>query len=284
MTPTTLYAGTVQFDSQPGVYKSTDGGGSWTGIFNSGVPDFVCSLLIDPTSPSTLYIAMGDTGVFKSTNAGDSWTALTSGLTNVNICALAIDPSTPTTLYAGGDDQGSPRVFKSTNGGDSWTPVNTGLGGASGISIITIDPTAPTTLYAGTFSGLFKSTNGGANWTAANRGLPPGQPHIGALVIDPSNSAILYESIHFLNGPAPFGLFKSTDGAGSWTAMDGDLSYTSVFALVIDPKTPTSLYAGTGGTSGRFNSGGVFKSTDGGNSWTAVLTGQSTIGPPLKRF
>src|SRR5258708_25417802 len=152
------------------------------------------------------------------------------------------------------------------NRGDSWTPVNTGLGGGGRIFTITIDPSAPTTLYAGTFSGLFKSTNGGANWTAANSGLPPGQPDIGALVIDPSNSAILYESIHFLNGPAPSGLFKSTDGAGSWTAMDGDLSYTSVFALVIDPTTPTTLYAGTGGRTDRFTSARVLPHTDARNT------------------
>jgi photosystem II stability/assembly factor-like uncharacterized protein len=61
-------------------------------------------------------------------------------------------------------------------------------------------------------------------------------------------------------------VFKSTDGGGNWSATNIGLSNTYVRALVIDPVTPTSLYAGTDG-------GGVFKSTNGGANWSAINTG-----------
>jgi photosystem II stability/assembly factor-like uncharacterized protein len=219
--------------------------------------------------------------VYKSTDGGANWTPL-SGLPT-GYFRLAIAPTTPTTLYAG-DTGWTYGMFKSTNGGDSWTPVDTFP--VLGVNTITIDPTTPTTLYVGTVAGLFKSTNGGATWMAANSGLrPPGSNddiRIQALVIDPTSPATLY----VVSRARPdSGLFKSIDGGGNWTAIDGALSgSTYVSALVIDPTTPMTLYAGTSGLYGRYKSGGVYKSVDGGVTWTAVLTGQSTVGPPLNPF
>ena len=61
-------------------------------------------------------------------------------------------------------------------------------------------------------------------------------------------------------------MFKSTNGGGNWSAVNTGLTNTYVYALAIDPATPTTLYAGTYG-------GGVFKSTNGGGNWSAVNTG-----------
>ena len=96
--PATLYAGTVG-----GVFKSTNGGGSWTAI-NTGLTNTeVQALAIDPSAPGTLYAGTYGGGVFKSTDAGVSWTAMNAGLATPNVTALAIDPSLPTKLYAGTD-------------------------------------------------------------------------------------------------------------------------------------------------------------------------------------
>jgi hypothetical protein len=62
------------------------------------------------------------------------------------------------------------------------------------------------------------------------------------------------------------GVFKSTNGGTNWSAVNTGLTNTYVYALAIDPATPTTLYAGTWG-------GGVFKSTNGGTNWSAVNTG-----------
>ena len=108
--PATVYAGTAS----GGVFKSTNGGASWSAA-NSGLASTgVAALAIDPSSTATLYAAGGDEGgVFKSTDGGARWAAINSGLSATSTRALAIDPSTPTTLYVGTDVG----VFKSTDGG-----------------------------------------------------------------------------------------------------------------------------------------------------------------------
>src|SRR2546430_2615293 len=97
----TLFPYTTLFRS--GVFKSTDGGGSWSAA-NTGLPNHpdMTALAIDPQTPATLYVGTYG-GLFKSANAGGSWGAVNTGLTNASVTALAIDPQTPTTLYAGTD-------------------------------------------------------------------------------------------------------------------------------------------------------------------------------------
>src|SRR3989449_4384112 len=114
-----------------------------------------------------------------------------------------------------------------------------------GVYAVAVDPKVPTTLYAGTrdyspnLTGVVKSTDGGASWSAANNGLGI-QPLGRALAIDPLNPAIIYVGI------AGRGVFKSTDGGMSWTGINTGLTNLSIYALAIDPMTPTILSAGTG--------------------------------------
>jgi photosystem II stability/assembly factor-like uncharacterized protein len=259
--PATLYAGTVGSPLAPpggsGIFKSINGGGSWTAV-NTGLTNTdVSTLAIDPTNAATIYAASG-AGVFKSTNGGGSWSPINSGLTATSVDALVIDPSAPATLYAGTFGGG---VFKSTDGGGSWSPINTGLTNPL-VQVLAIDPSAPATLYAGTFGGggVFKSTDRGGSWSPINTGMTLG--FVNALAIDHSAPATLYADA------GSFGVFKSTNGGASWTFPSAQLSYSQVNALVIDPSTPDTLYAATDS----FDYGrGVFKSTDGGRSWTNSL-------------
>jgi hypothetical protein len=168
------------------VFKSTNGGGSWSPASTGLTTIDLRALEIDPATPTILYAGTGD-GVFKSTNGGGSWSAVNTGLTNLYAQALAIDPTTPTTLYAGTYGGG---VFKSTSAGGSWSPVNTGLTSAT-VNALAIDPTTPSTLYAGTYGGgVFKSTNGGGNWVVFSTGLT--NPDVRALAIDPATPTTLY--------------------------------------------------------------------------------------------
>src|SRR6266851_1805620 len=115
LTPTTIYAGTYL----GGVFKSANGGASWsasnTGLTNTNVR----ALAIDPLTPTTIYAGtyLGG-GVFKSANGGASWSASMTNTTYV-VQMLAIDPRTPTTIYAAADSFGG--VFKSANGGATWS-------------------------------------------------------------------------------------------------------------------------------------------------------------------
>jgi len=112
-TPTTLYAGT----GCSGVFKSLDGGDSWSAVNTGLTSTFVTALAINPTTPATLYAGATGGGVFRSLNGGGSWSAVNTGLPpDRSVDALAINPTTPTTVYAGTQSG----VFRSLNGGDSW--------------------------------------------------------------------------------------------------------------------------------------------------------------------
>src|SRR5439155_1064824 len=149
VTPATLYAGT---DSN-GVFKSTNGGASWSAVNTGLTVKTVSNLAIDPQTPATLYTAtreaagFGSGGVVnKSTDGGGSWSAANTGLPNYSyLTALAIDPQTPATLYATTyDPQPTPAgvVFKSNDGGGRWSAVNTGLTNLYGRALA-IDPQRP---------------------------------------------------------------------------------------------------------------------------------------------
>ncbi len=94
-TPSTIYTGT-----DGGLFKSTDGGASWSASNNGLTNTHISALAIGPETPSTIYAGI-DGGVFKSTDGGASWSASNNGLTNTHISALAIGPETPSTIYAG---------------------------------------------------------------------------------------------------------------------------------------------------------------------------------------
>jgi hypothetical protein len=241
----TLYAGT-----EGGVFKSTDWGGSWSAI-NSGLTNtHVWALAIDPTNTSTLY-AGTEGGAFKSIDGGGSWSAINSGLTNTHVWALAIDPSNTNTLYAGTESG----MFKSTDGGGHWSYCSLPYE----VNALAIDPSNPSIVYAVTQSdGIFKSTNGGKSWVAVITGLTCTLGY--ALAIDPSNPSTIYAG-------ADCAVWKSTDAGGHWFAI---LITSYGLALAIDPTNPSIIYAGTWGY-------GIFKSTDGGASWSANNSGLTNI-------
>ena len=109
---------------------------------------------------------------------------------------------------------------------------------------LAIDPATPTTLYAGT-GGVFKSTNGGGNWSAVNTGLPAYTMFMPWRLTRRRRPPSMPGYAMEWGG----GVFKSTNGGGNWSAVrHRAAAYTTathVYALAIDPATPTTLYAGT---------------------------------------
>jgi hypothetical protein len=242
-TPATLYVGT----QGGGVFKSTDGGESW--VPSSGTGPEVHSLAVDPMNPSILY-AGTSREIFKSVDAGATWIRLELSPSAV---ALAIDPVMPSTVYAAVPSGG---VSKSTDGGVTWTPVNMGL--ESGhpafrhwpVLALVIDPVNTLTLYAGTYVGVYKSVNGGASWTSASRGLGAGT--VSALAIAPPTNGLptdppILSTVYA--GTSQSGAFRSTDGGGTWTAVNTELTNEFVVSLAVDRTTPSVVYAGSRGHS-----------------------------------
>jgi uncharacterized repeat protein (TIGR01451 family) len=150
--PATLYAAT---DS--GLYKSTNGGDSWT-LLNEQILPLV--LISDPHAADTLYAIYsenrGNFGLYKSPDGGATWTFISSSppgaLGYVN--TLAIDPNVPTTLYAGVSALGS-TMFRSTDGGLHWTDISLNLNLPSAlINSIVVDSRDSSSIYIGTGSGV----------------------------------------------------------------------------------------------------------------------------------
>lgn len=255
--PTTLYAGTTN-----SVFKSTDGGASWRG---SGLPETATThLVIDFRNPNILYAGTECTGtgclcseprLFKSTDGGARWSDTVDPPDQACdfIRALVLDPSDPNTLYYAANtlsDFGY-LFLKSTDGGVTWRSLSAPF---YNVLSIAINPLAPSDLYAASSNGVFKSTDGGTSWSKT--GLA--ETTVTALVIDPVNPTILYAG----TGDPFQGMLKSIDSGSSWFAINHGLSDLTgkVSAIVIDSRSPSTLYLGIAGN-------GVFKSSDGGASW-----------------
>lgn len=138
------------YDKSGGVYKSTNGGETWTEVLTD---TSINAIAIDPTSTSIVYVATQGQGVLKSIDGGTSWIPVNSGLTYLIVRSVAVDPGNTNVIYAGTWEGG---VFKSTDGGENWTPMNEGLANTYILSLV-IDPNNPKTLYVGTQGGgVFK--------------------------------------------------------------------------------------------------------------------------------
>ena len=211
-----------------------------------------------PAAPKTAPSAVPNTSGWRQ--LGQLQPGSAAGLT---IAALALDPTTPATLYVGTLYTADNRtgVYRSGDGGATWQPAGQSLPTSSdgtGVEQLTIDPQHPATIYAtGHFAGVWRSDDQGGSWRAT--GLKDGS--VGALALDPRAPATLYA----LTGD---GLQRSPDGGASWQLIGAGLPGPTDVAfrfLRIDPQQPDTLYLGT-------NFGGVFRSADAGQHWSAANT------------
>lgn len=284
----TVYAGTAS----SGLWRSTNGGGHWSKIA-SFPRNYIGSIVAAGADASTVY-AGTDIGAFKSTDGGSSWQERNSGLEKYYVFGLAVDPNHLATVFAGKGEDG---VFKSTDGAGTWKSVNSGLSGPV-VQALVGSPANRATVYAGTGdSGLFRSTDAGATWTRLDTGSDYG---ILSLATGPRSSDVLYagtyfgELLRFTNGGSRVSLSNqlnvdsvsgvavdsadsrrlyvasnppisvSTDGGSSWSSDATGLP-SSGFAIFVCADPNRGLAAIT-----ILNGVGLYRSTDGGESWHAV--------------
>jgi photosystem II stability/assembly factor-like uncharacterized protein len=202
-------------------------------------------------------------------------------------CSAGV-PGRPNEFYFGSVNGG---VWKSIDAGRVWTPVFDGQPIAS-IGAISVAPSAPDTIYvgsgestlrdsAGFGNGMYKSTDGGATWT--HIGLEDTQ-HIGKIAIDPRNPSVVFvAAIGHLYAPnAERGIFRSRDGGRTWQKVLFKGPDVGAVEVVIDPTNSNVVYAGLWNTRRppwytyaptNGPGGGIFKSTDGGETWTQLTNG-----------
>ena len=153
------------------LYRSTNGGNSFTQIYTVSGGGWVTPWLQDPVTATTIYA--GGTNVVKSTNSGSSWTTISSFSTAVGtLVALDVAKMDNKILVAASKT----KVMLSKNGGSSWSDISAGLPSNPSIQTVHIDVNNANKIYVGlasyTGSSAFLSTNGGANWTNISAGMP----------------------------------------------------------------------------------------------------------------
>lgn len=200
---------------------------------------------------------------------------------------IAVHPDNPRIFYIG---YGSAGVFKSTNSGNTMTPVFDHAGGALGVGDLTISEADPNIIWVGTGennssrstyagSGIYKSSDNGETWEF--KGLNNSQ-HIGRIITHPTDANTAWvASVGALYSPnSERGVFKTTDGGNSWEKTLFINDSTGVIDLAIHPTNPNILWAASWEKDRKAwnfkesgKSSAIYKSSDGGNSWTKLTNG-----------
>jgi photosystem II stability/assembly factor-like uncharacterized protein len=284
--PNVVYATSMGHVFQPnperGVFKTTDGGKTWTKILYVDDNTGANVVVMDAHNPSVLYASMWQaqrtpwhlnsggpgSGVYKTVDAGAHWAKIS---TNPGFAAgplgkmgIAVVASDPRVVYAtvqaheGG-------VFRSDDAGATWRRVNSEWKlrqRAFYYMAIFVDPTNANTVYAPEVDGLLKSTNGGKTWTPA---MPPGDHHI--LWINPHNTKIMLEG-------DDGGATVSVDGGDTWST-ELNQPTGQFYHITLDDQFPFHVY-------GAQQDEGAFEGPSASNEglpigqWHTVALGEST--------
>ncbi|MBC7348960.1 MAG: hypothetical protein H5U05_03205 [Candidatus Aminicenantes bacterium] len=283
--------------------------GSWVTCF--AVPEFPVEAHL-----YTFYVGTRNGGVWKTTNNGTTFEPVFDGQTHLSIGAMALAPSNPEIVWVGTGEAYCARsshrgdgVYKSTDGGRSWKHL--GLADTHHISRIIVHPQNPDTVYVAAMGhlftpnaerGVFKTEDGGQSW----KKVFYINDKIGVidLVMDPGQPDILYAAAydkvrlpwHYEAGGPGSGIYKTNDGGLTWKKLSGGLpsGYLGRIGIDIYRKNPKIIYAvvenfrqpteeekAAARRAGRpahpVPVGEVYRSEDGGETWTRVNRGKEPL-------
>ncbi|MCS6990842.1 MAG: YCF48-related protein [Chitinophagales bacterium] len=251
-----------------GLWKTTDGGLTWTPLTDGLPVTSIADIALDPTNPNNIYVATGDgygyefgtnndfwggvysAGVFRSIDGGITWSP--TGLTynqdqKIIIQRLVIHPTNPQILLAATRSG----IMRTTDGGSTWNLVKSTH--CYDLEFNTFDPN---TIYSGGGGTLIKSTDGGANWSTMYSGMGTGRISI---EVSSANHQVIYAM-------SESGIFiRSADGGTTWT--NKTFPYSAGFFGYYD-----LVLACSDANADHLLAGGIYtvKSTNGGSSWTDI--------------
>ncbi|MEW6125685.1 MAG: glycosyl hydrolase [Acidobacteriota bacterium] len=282
--PNLVYVGAAS----GGVWKTTNGGMTWTAIFDKQGSQSIGDIALEPNNPDVIWVGTGESnvrnsvgfgdGIYKSVDGGKSWKYL--GLKDTNaISRVLVHPTNPDIVYVaalghtfGGNEERG--VFMTTDGGATWKKTLY-IDANHGASDIEIDPANPNILYAGmwyferkpwTFKsgsekgGLYRSLDGGRTWNKITNGLPKLIGRIGVRVA-PSSPNIVYAIVESKDGA----LYRSDDKGENFrqvyknsNIVQRGFYYTRVR---VDPTNENKVYA---------VSSPLYRSIDGGKTFQMI--------------
>src|SRR5437762_10309283 len=265
----------------------------------------VSDIAIDPRNPFVFYVGLGHGGVFRTNDNGVTFQPIFDKQPMLSIGAIAVAPSDSDVVCEPNDRNSSDwgdGMYRSTNGGETWQ--NVGIKESRTIARVVVDPKKAEVAYVAAMGdmwknggerGLFKTIDAGKSWKLILHALPPhdAQTGCGDVVLDPTNSQILYAVLYarrrtpwsFTSGPSVTGgedvggIFKITDGGATWKKLGGGLpGQTGRIGLSVSASNAKVVMAVVQSYEGGFGpiddlrskSGGVFRSEDGGETWTRM--------------
>jgi len=259
-----------------GVYKSTDGGRSWSHV-GLGETRHISRVLVHPQDPDRVYVgALGhafgpnaERGVFRSKDGGASWQKVLYLDERHGVADMDLSPSNPNLLFAAlwrfdrkpwthtsGSEEGG--VWRSVDGGSTWKKLTKGLPKLMGRIGVKIAPSDPRVVYVIAESNegtLFRSDDGGDSFKKVtdkleivSRGL-----YYTDMRVHPTNPEVVFAVASLLQ--------KSIDGGKSWERISRS-THIDFHALWIDPLDPSRMWQG--------QDGGVAVSYDSGRAWEPV--------------
>ena len=275
-----------------GVWKSTNAGVSWTAVFDSVRAGGVGAVAVAPSNSDIVWVGTGEpnnmrssswgTGVYKSTDGGKTWSAPMLP-TSQHIGRIVIDPRDPNVVYvaalgplwAPGGERG---LYKTTDGGRTWTNTKE-ISQYTGFTDVAMDPSDPDVLYAaalererreysflpaGPESGIYKTSDAGKNWTKLTQGLPKGEIGRIGLSVCRSRPSTVYAVIHAEGNSG--GVYRSDDGGESWKGSLNPSNATAWYygQIRCDPTDPDHVIRLLASSQ---------QSWDGGKTWVPFANG-----------
>lgn len=271
-----------------GVLKTTDGGNTWTTVLSANQEDgvLISKLLINPNYPDYVYAAT-NLGIYRTSDAGVTWSNIQSGY----FMDMEYKPTNSNTIYASTfNSGGNAQVYVTTDGYNfSQTSSFSGINRIN-IAVTPANDVAVDLLCSSSSDnslfGLYYSVNSGSSWSMYYDGTLAGQNLLGniddgtatggqgnydlAYVIDPNDwNTIILGGVN---------TFKTTDGGGNWTNSNvwtsgAPYNTTGNTEIVHADKHFLAYHPLVSNTLFECNDGGIYKSTDGGNTWSDITNG-----------
>jgi photosystem II stability/assembly factor-like uncharacterized protein len=269
----------------------------------------VSDIAIDPRNPAIFFVGLSTGGLFKTGDNGVTFDAVFDKQPVQSIGAVAIAPSDGDIVWVGtgeSTDRNSAEwgngIYRSSDGGSTWQHV--GLENSHAIGRVIVHPKNPETAYVAALGnlwadggdrGLFKTTDAGRSWKAILTAPASQAARVGCVdvAMPPDNPEIIYAALYgrrrtpwsfaygtsATNGEDVGGIFKSTNGGGSWKKCSNGLpKLTGRIGLAVTPTNPRIVMAVIQSDEGGSNDfidihskrGGVFRSEDGGDTWKRI--------------